>query len=115
MPHEAPVSPDTQVRLTCQVGGIVTAWCEFLAGVDDAEILNIETLPSYRRQGQAANLLGQVKTWAQLNHRAGIWLEVRVSNAPAIALYQQGGFQKVHTRQAYYADGEDALVMKYTL
>ena len=39
-------------------------------------------------------------------------LEVRTSNAPAIALYERYGFKSVGTRPRYYADtGEDAIIM----
>jgi [ribosomal protein S18]-alanine N-acetyltransferase len=96
-------------------GGIVVAFCEILRGVDEAEILNIETLPSHRRQGLAASLLREAFDWAQVNQKLGIWLEVRTSNSAAIALYTKLGFQTISTRTRYYADGEDALVMKYAL
>ena len=50
---------------------------------------------------------------------AGIWLippegyitNVRVSNAPAIALYKSFGFEEAGIRPRYYQDGEDALIM----
>ena len=39
-------------------------------------------------------------------------LEVRTSNAPAIALYEQLGFRSAGTRPRYYRDtGEDAVIM----
>ena len=42
-------------------------------------------------------------------------LEVRVSNAPAIALYEKFGYERYGVRKNYYADGEDAFVMKTNL
>ena len=39
-------------------------------------------------------------------------LEVRVSNTPAIKLYEKYGFQSLGTRKGYYQDNnEDALIM----
>ena len=93
----------------------VLAFCEVLRGVDEAEILNIETLPSHRRQGLAQNLLQEAMVWAQTNQRSSILLEVRTSNIAAIALYTKLGFQTISTRKRYYADGEDALVMKCSI
>jgi ribosomal-protein-alanine N-acetyltransferase len=47
-----------------------------------------------------------------------IFLEVRVSNSPAIELYNKTGFKRVSIRKNYYRlpDGrEDALVMSKRL
>ena len=45
-----------------------------------------------------------------------IFLEVRVSNLPAIGLYETLGFDKIGTRKAYYSDPiEDAIVMQLEL
>ena len=93
----------------------IVASLEFLRGVDDAEILNIETSPSHRRQGLAQGLLQEAFDWARQNQRQAVWLEVRVSNDAAVNLYRKTGFVQVSTRKRYYSDGEDALVMKYTL
>ncbi len=41
----------------------------------------------------------------------GVTLEVRVSNAPAIALYKKYGFKEEGIRKGYYQDGEDAIIM----
>ena len=40
-------------------------------------------------------------------------LEVRVSNHPAISLYEKCGFLRASVRKNYYSDGEDALLMVY--
>ncbi|HET8978454.1 MAG TPA: ribosomal protein S18-alanine N-acetyltransferase [Solirubrobacteraceae bacterium] len=77
-------------------------------------LMNIAVDPSKRRRGVAWALL------AQMIERAGsdaeYTLEVRTSNAPAIALYQQFGFRSAGTRPRYYRDnGEDAVIMWRTL
>jgi [ribosomal protein S18]-alanine N-acetyltransferase len=93
-------------------GEVVVAFCEVLRGVDEAEILNIETLPSHRRQGLAQSLLREALVWASANERVSIWLEVRDSNKGAQALYAKLGFKRISIRSRYYADGSDAFVMK---
>lgn len=40
-----------------------------------------------------------------------MFLEVRVSNGPARALYESLGFEDLSRRPSYYVDGEDALVL----
>jgi len=43
------------------------------------------------------------------------FLEVRVTNMPAINLYRKLGFQITKTIKSYYMDGEDAYVMSREL
>ena len=40
-----------------------------------------------------------------------MYLEVKQSNFPAINLYLNFGFEEIDIREAYYADGEDAVIM----
>jgi len=40
-----------------------------------------------------------------------VYLEVRVSNTPAISLYEKLGFRVVGRIPRYYSDGEDAYIM----
>jgi ribosomal-protein-alanine N-acetyltransferase len=73
-------------------------------------LMNIAVDPAARRQGLASTLLEEMLERA--GHDEPITLEVRASNAPAIALYEQFGFRAAGTRRRYYADtGEDALIM----
>jgi Acetyltransferases len=44
-----------------------------------------------------------------------VYLEVRISNAPAIHLYEKLGFKKVKVLRNYYVDGEDAFLMAIQL
>jgi len=100
---------------TCKENDEIIASLELMQGVDEAEILDVQTLPSHRRQGLAQSLLQEAFDWARQNERNAIWLEVRTGNAGAIALYEKMGFVPISRRMQYYTDGEDAIVMKYTL
>ncbi len=73
-------------------------------------LMNIAVDPPARRRGIATGLL------EEMLERAGpdgsYTLEVRTSNAPAIALYERFGFRAAGTRPRYYRDtGEDAMIM----
>jgi ribosomal-protein-alanine N-acetyltransferase len=73
-------------------------------------LMNIAVDPPARRCGLANAML------EAMLERAGrgeaYTLEVRTSNAPAIALYERFGFKSVGTRRRYYQDtGEDAIIM----
>jgi [ribosomal protein S18]-alanine N-acetyltransferase len=73
-------------------------------------LMNIAVDPPARRQGIATGLLEQMLERAGPEH--AYTLEVRMSNAPAIALYERFGFRAAGTRPRYYRDtGEDAMIM----
>jgi ribosomal-protein-alanine N-acetyltransferase len=52
-------------------------------------------------------LLGLCRRWGMRD----LFLEVRVSNRPAVSLYEGFGFSEMAVRARYYPDGEDARVM----
>ncbi len=81
------------------------------ARYDEAyHVMDIAVDPDHRRRGVAAALLDGVI--ARAGEDANYTLEVRVSNAPAIALYERYGFHAAGRRPRYYADnGEDAIIM----
>ena len=81
------------------------------ARYDEAfHVMDIAVDPDHRRVGAASALLEAVI--ARAGEDANYTLEVRVSNAGAIALYERYGFRGVGTRPRYYADnGEDAVIM----
>lgn len=76
---------------------------------DLAWIVTLAVAPAYQRLGIGRALL--VACEARLN-RPRVRLTARVSNAPAIALYTQMGYQKVRVWRRYYRGGEDGLVME---
>lgn len=81
---------------------------------DEAELLNIGVASAHQRQGVARALLADMLTTARSQNRQRVFLEVRVSNTPAIALYCQTGFAVVGERRNYYKNAtgsENALVM----
>ncbi|MDD2534677.1 MAG: ribosomal protein S18-alanine N-acetyltransferase [Eubacteriales bacterium] len=81
-------------------------------GGDHVQINNIAVLPHFRGSGIGRKLLEALLSWASQIDVADIDLEVRPSNAPAIALYSDVGFNIVGRRPHYYADNdEDANIM----
>lgn len=76
---------------------------------DDWHVMNVAVDPERRRAGIAWALLDAVLVEIG---PAPVTLEVRVSNTPAIALYEHAGFTIHGRRPRYYSDtGEDAFVM----
>ena len=85
--------------------------------LDEAELLNIAVKNSFQGEGLGACLLDYCL--AEIASSAvSLFLEVRVSNFPAIALYEGRGFRHVGERRAYYhgeSGREDALIMRCDL
>ncbi len=79
-------------------------------------VISIAVLPEYRRRGIATKLLNKAMRILKEEYSCGeVYLEVRVSNNPAIHLYQKLGFKIVKVSKRYYVDGEDAYVMARSL
>ena len=80
--------------------------------VGEGYINNIAVDPACRRQGIAAQLLETLLVYAAERLASFVTLEVRVSNAAAIALYTRFGFASAGIRRGYYhKPTEDALLM----
>jgi len=80
--------------------------------VDAWHVMNVAVAADQRRRGIASDLLGALFERTREDGRRGYTLEVRVSNAGAIMLYERVGFERRGVRRAYYTDNrEDALIM----
>ena len=83
--------------------------------LDEGYISNVAVLPEARRQGIGDALIQTLRARADVLGLSFVTLEVRESNAPAIALYQKHGFQAVGRRKKYYdLPTEDAILMTVT-
>jgi ribosomal-protein-alanine N-acetyltransferase len=80
--------------------------------VDAWHVMNVAVATDCRRRGIATTLLERVFEVTASDSRSGYTLEVRVSNAHAILLYEGLGFEARGIRRGYYTDNrEDALIM----
>ena len=80
--------------------------------VDAWHVMNIAVAEEERRHGIATALLNRLFEVTAGEERRGYTLEVRVSNAGAIRLYERIGFRQRGVRRGYYTDNrEDALIM----
>lgn len=104
------VGPDRHWLVAIQDGDVV-GFGGLLFIVDEAHIMNLAVRPDRQRQGLASMLVSRLLRDAGDRGATGVTLEVRVSNRPAIALYEMFGFEHVGRRPRYYADGEDAAIM----
>ena len=94
------------------VSGRVLGYAGLMVVADEGYITNVAVFPEYRRQGIAAQILQVFVQFAEANRLVFLTLEVRPSNAAAIALYQGFGFEEVGRRKNYYdLPKEDALIL----
>lgn len=91
------------------------AFALFQQVIDEASLLNIATHPDWRRRGLARRLLEHALSALDERSAAAVFLEVRVGNSGAIALYRELGFVECGLRRGYYPaagrEREDALLM----
>lgn len=80
--------------------------------VGDGEVTNVVTKKAYQNRGIGATLLNQLFSIGRTMGVEAYTLEVRVSNRPAIHLYQKLGFKEEGIRKNFYEKPrEDALIM----
>ena len=104
---------DAQHEFIAAVGdGRVLGYVGLMYVLDEGYISNVAVHPDARRQGIGDTLIDALAAKAAELELAFLTLEVRESNAPAIALYAKHGFHPVGKRKNYYdAPKEDAVLM----
>ena len=85
--------------LIAEAGEEVLGYVGMLFVLDEGYISNVAVAPDYRRQGVASALIRALLARAAERKLSFVTLEVRESNAPAIALYEGFGFAPVGCRK----------------
>lgn len=100
------------VFLAAAENGSVVGYVGMMTVLDEGYISNVAVVPEMRRRGIAQELLRELERRARAMGLSFMTLEVRQSNAPAIALYEKHGFSRVGVRRGYYEQPrEDAVLM----
>lgn len=95
-----------------RMAGYVIVWVVH----DELHVLNVATAPEQRRRGVGRAIMEEAHRVGRARACRLATLEVRRSNAPAIALYRALGYRQVGMRPRYYAEeNEDALLMTLDL
>jgi ribosomal-protein-alanine N-acetyltransferase len=110
-----------RVGYSCWVledGGAMVGYGIMSVGAGESHILNLCIGPGEQGRGLGRYLLEHLLAVARDHHARTTMLEVRPSNAPALRLYNNMGFNEVGVRRGYYPDRhgrEDALVLALEL
>lgn len=75
-------------------GPVATVLC--VQDNDLAGIMSLSVADTRRRQGLGIEILTSALRWARMRSARTAWLQVKLSNAPAIALYERLGFRDVY-------------------
>jgi len=106
------VSPESEVvgYVMCRVEHKPGFYRKLL--VRSGHIVSIAVLHEHRGRGLGYSLMAHaMKSLYEDYNCEETYLEVRVSNTPAISLYEKLGYEVVKVEPHYYLDGEDAYVM----
>lgn len=98
--------------------GEMIGYAALMLVMDEAHLLNISIARPRQQQGLGRALLENMMSIARNHGAAHMFLEVRVSNRPAIALYEKMGFNEMAVRRKYYPGHEgreDAYLMGMAL
>ena len=94
--------------------GKIAGYIGMYMSLDEGEITNVAVTAKMRQRGIGGMLLSEMKKEAERRSIAKIILEVRVSNAGAIRLYERNGFKNCGVRKGFYElPKEDAYIMMY--
>lgn len=109
---ESELQNETSRFLVAVEDGKVIGYIGMSTVIDEGYLFNAAVDSHYRKKGVGSALVRELVTWCQKHDFAFLTLEVRESNAPAIALYSRFGFVRVGERKNYYSDpAENALLM----
>jgi len=104
---------DDTVFLVAEEDGEAVGVCGLLLIPWESEVTNVTVKEAFRRKGIGGALLKEAFERAKARGVREAYLEVRESNAPAVALYKKLGFEAVGRRRNYYTEPvEDAILMK---
>lgn len=94
-------------------GDQVVGYIGSQSSIDESDVMNVAVHPDWRRRGIAEKMIDSLIAALKNRGTHSLTLEVRASNAPAIALYHKMGFVQVGCRKNYYRNPkEDALILR---
>lgn len=112
---EAELAGATRHVLVAEADGHVSGYGAISVAEDAADLTRIVVAAAHRRSGVASALLSALHEAARLAGAERVLLEVAESNAGALAFYRARGYAEIARRRAYYASGDDALVLEHRL
>lgn len=107
--------PETRWYAVHEDASGVDGYVGLFAVPPEADVQTIAVAPRSQGRGVGRHLLDLLVEEAVRRGCAQLFLEVRVDNSPALALYERAGFEPQGRRRDYYGPGQDALVLRRRL
>lgn len=98
------------IPLVLLIDGMVIGYSIIWILFEEFHIANFAIHPDYQQKGLGTYFFNEI-----MKKAVGVEyaiLEVRDTNVNAIRLYEKFGFKKIVLRKRYYANGDDAIVMR---
>ncbi len=95
------------------IAGTVVGFIMASVTLDMVDVFIVVVSEEYKKRSIGTKLFEALIDYCHKNDIAEIILETRITNTPAIGLYERVGFQQIGLRKAYYSSPiEDAILMK---
>ena len=112
----AELEHDYSLWLVAMEGETLAGYIGSQISYGEADMMNVAVSPDHRRKGIGEKLILALMEELKARECISLALEVRASNAPAIALYEKLGFGQIGLRKNYYRNPkEDALILRKEL
>lgn len=113
---EYELSNPLSLWLVADVDGEIAGYVGSQTVMGETDMMNIAVAPEFRRRHIAQMLIEALVSGLKLRQSHCLTLEVRSSNASALALYQKLDFVQIGRRPGYYRNPrEDALILRKEL
>ncbi len=100
----------------CEYEGSIVGYAGAVIAADECSVTNVAVNAPHRRRGISRRLLGALEREAVQKGALDVYLEVRVSNLPAVCAYEAMGYERCGIRRRFYTKPvEDAYVYKKEL
>lgn len=110
------IASNSAFPVVAEMAGVIIGYAILQVILDEGHLTNIAVERSCQRKSVAKRLLTFILRDALARGLAQVILEVRPTNAAAIALYGSFGFDVISKRKSYYRNPvEDCLVMRRVL
>ena len=94
---ETSVKADHDIGIIAEYDGVPAGFCILRCSYEQADVINVAVSPHVRRKGIAASMLKQLILEGRKCGVSDFLLEVRISNEPAVKLYEKLGFITIST------------------